>query len=430
MMQAIRLTPHLSHLIRRGMSSLPEHGKIIMPKVSPTMTEGRLISWKKREGDSIAEGEDLADIESDKATMPISARDDGFMARIFVDNDSAGIPLGQLLALTVEEQEHIAAFKDYQPPDNTPDNSISRKPTTPDPASSKPASPNPSPPSKYEGPIGPAVLRLLATYPNLNLNAITSTGPKGRILKGDILAAIESGHAFENVESLRLSAATSKHTSDKYVETQPISSTSESTDRPTFTDVPVSPMRRAIANRLLSSKSTIPHQYTTTQYVLDALLSFRNTFNIQKPSVEISVNDFIIKAISLALQRVPEMNSHWDEATARPVPFDGLHISMALAIQGRPITLIVPNADKLGLLDIAKVTKELIVKAKEGTLKPEECERGSFSISNLGMSDISGCSAIINPPQSSILAVGAPCKFPFPLCFCVLHALLIRPLTF
>lgn len=409
-MHAFRFSSQMHHVIKRCLSTLPGHSKVIMPKVSPTMTAGRLVSWKKEEGDAIIEGEDLAEIESDKATMPISARYDGFIARIFVKDDTADIPLGNLLAITVEEQEHINAFKDYQslessaaspPPlvqnDGAPVELPSKSDQPPLPASDAISS------FKYEGPIGPAVLRLLNQHPHLVIHQITPTGPKGRLLKGDVLNAVKQLQTKPQKPSPTTKSA------------QPEPNTPSLSPflvgRPKFTDVPVSSMRRAIANRLCLSKSTIPHQYATARYRLDNLIAFRKRLNSLNPSIKISVNDIMIKAASLALKRVPEMNARWDDNTSGAIPNDGFHVSMAVAIPGGLITPIVSDVDKRSLANIATLTKELVVQAKEGTLAPDQYEGGNFSLTNLGMYGISNFSAIINPPQSGILAIGAPIEY-------------------
>ncbi|KAI0567195.1 2-oxoacid dehydrogenase acyltransferase [Gracilaria domingensis] len=368
------------------------------------MTAGRLVAWKKREGDAFLEGDDIADVESDKATMPISAREDGFMARIFVPDDTPDIPLGQLLAITVEEPEHVAAFADYQPPSTDPD--------PPSPTQQPAATPaaQPSPSSQYRGPLGPAIMRLLNQYPNLDLNAITPTGPKGRMLKGDVLAAIEDGSAFTSDPKPPATQETHTSTESTSSATPAITTAEKPPDADNYHDIPVTSMRRAIAKRLVQSKTTIPHRYASAKYQLDSLLDLRKRLNAMEPSPKISVNDFVIKAVAIALRRVPDMNAYWDEQHKSAMLRDQVDISMAVAIEGGLITPIVTEADRRGLADIARVTKDLAVRAKEGTLDPAEYEGGSFSTSNLGMFGISSFCAIINPPQSGNLAISSGVK--------------------
>lgn len=403
----------LTSATRRCLSSLPDHTRIIMPKVSPTMTAGRLVTWKKKEGEGFSEGDDIADVESDKATMPIEARDDGFMAKIFVQEDTPDIPLGRLLAIVVEEEEDIAAFKDYQPedksePDQSPTPQSTEQQAEPQPT---PNQQHDQPTTRYEGPLGPAIMRLLNEYPSLNLDVVTPTGPKGRILKGDVLSAIESGVALASSPV----ATTTQSTTTNATESQSSSSTDVSAEAGNarhvkYTDISVTSMRRAIAKRL--NKTAVPHRYASATYTLNNLSAMRKQINASVGAdSKVSVNDMVIKAVAVALQRVSEMNVRWDAASGTVLPNDTIDISMAVAIEGGLITPIVPNADRKGLLEIARMTKALTAKAKDGTLAPEEFEGGSFSISNLGMLGISHFSAIINPPQSGILAVGAPCKF-------------------
>jgi pyruvate dehydrogenase E2 component (dihydrolipoamide acetyltransferase) len=378
---------------------LPEHREMTMPKVSPTMTHGRLVEWKVAEGDAIAEGDVIAEVETDKATMPIEAKDDGFMARILVPADSADIPLGQLLAITVEEKELLSAFRDYTPA--AAGVAAAAAPVLAAPATSKVVTAAPkaavaATPSASKGKvssqISPAVARLLNEFPAIDLLRVAATGPKGIVLKGDVLAAIQDGTAFGRAAGLVQSGDASP---------------SSGLANMGYTDVPLTSMRRAIARRLTESKATVPHRYATATYELDALLALRKRVNAAEPSPAVSVNDFIIRAAALALQRVPEMNAAWDAASESIVFNDYVDVAFAVAIEGGLITPIVKRADALGLTGIAAETKRLAALARAGKLQPDEFEGGSFSTSNLGMFGVSSFSAIINPPQSGILAIGS-----------------------
>lgn len=402
---------------RRWLAALPDYREVIMPKVSPTMTAGRLVAWKKGEGEAFAEGEDIADVESDKATMPISAREDGYLARIFVGDDSPDIPLGQLLAITVEEEEDIAAFADYSPPAAPAASAAVAAPpaaasgaaageaamATPPPTA--PAAPAAATSKKeYTGPaVGPAITRLMNEFPLIDLGGITPTGPKGRILKGDVLAAVADGTAFGRAPAAP-AAATAVPSSSPAPSSAPTAAAPASGS---YTDVPVSSMRRAIARRLVESKTTVPHRYATATYELDGLLALRKRLNSSDGSPGVSVNDFVIRAVALALQRVPEMNATWDAGSGCAVRNSSIDVSMAVAVSGGLITPIVFGADARGLASIAGETQRLVQRARDGALDPSEYEGGSFSVSNLGMFGIGRFSAIINPPQSGILAVGS-----------------------
>lgn len=373
----------------------PEHVVLGMPKVSPTMTVGRLIEWTKSPGDPVESGEQIASVETDKAVMPIECKDEGFLAKILVDEDTADIPLGQPLAILVEEEDFIAAFKDYVPltpaaePPETPKTHSSTPSAAPTPASpiSSP-SPTTAASSASSAPdvtrISPAVARLLNEFPAVDLSRVAATGPKGLILKSDVIDAISNGSAFG---------------------LSPTGTASDS--QPAYTDVPVTSMRRAIARRLSDSKQTIPHRYASANYELDALLALRKRINAADPSPAVSVNDFVIRAAALALRRVPQMNANWDAASGMPAPCASVDVAFAVAIEGGLITPIVRNADTLTLGGVAAETKRLAGLAREGKLQPEEYEGGSFSTTNLGMYGVSSFSAIINPPQSGIIAVGS-----------------------
>lgn len=411
-MCAIFLARSVRIASRRWLSTYPEHRKLVMPKVSPTMTHGRFVAWKKKIGEPFEEGDDLADVESDKATMPISAREDGYIARTFVEADTPDIPLGRLLAITVEEEEFISAFADYVPKDAVP---ASATPSAEaDSAKSSPTTDSAptmivSSEKAYTGPIGPALARLLSQHPKIDLNRITPTGPKGRILKGDVLAAIENGTAFTTEEAKRKETPAASPATSSSEPTTPVE---QSVFRQVeYTDVPVSSMRRAIARRVLESKQVVPHQYASVTYELDSLLALRKRINSNDPSPAVSVNDFMIRAIAIALRRVPQMNVRWDVSQGEALPNPSVDISMAVAVPDGLILPVIANADTLGLASIAKLTKDLARRAREGTLEPEEYEGGYFGISNLGMFGIKHFSAIISPPQSGMLAVGGGGKF-------------------
>lgn len=375
---------------------LPEHREMTMPKVSPTMTHGRLAEWKVSEGDSISEGDIIAEVETDKATMPVEAKSDGFMARILVPADTSDIALGDVLAIIVEEKEYVSAFSDYTPrspcvkKDTKPASDLSATPK----ASASPSPPLPSSASHLPSQrpnstlVSPAVARLLSEFPAIDLSRVTASGPRGIILKGDVLAAIQDGSAFGRESSVGPQDSSALNSN-------------------AYTDVPVSSMRRAIARRLTEAKTTVPHRYATTTYELDSLLALRKRLNAGDSAPSVSINDFVIRAAALALRRVPEMNAVWDEASATPVMNDSVDVAFAVAIEGGLITPIVKNADSLGLSGIAKETKRLAALAREGKLQPHEFEGGSFTTSNLGMLGVTSFSAIINPPQSGILAIGA-----------------------
>lgn len=398
-------------VFRRFAAALPEHRQLTMPKVSPTMTHGRLVEWKKAEGDPISEGDTLAEVETDKATMPIEAKDEGFLARILVRNDTPDIPLGRPIAITVEEKEFVSAFADYKPenevseegqPEKMPSSRGEKDETQPEkPQTSKKES-RPSAANevrKYEGPVGPAVARLLNEFPDISLDHVKGTGPGGRILKGDLLAAVVDGSAFGRSVAPSVQKQALTKTSDASVD--------GGKEHRLYTDIPLTSMRRAIARRLSESKRSVPHRYASVNYELDAVLSLRKQLNSADSSLAVSVNDFIIQAVAVCLRRVPEMNVRYDESTGGSQSNGSVDVAFAVAVENGLITPIVKRADCIGLKGIAVETKRLVGLARSGSLQPEDYEGGSFSISNLGMYGITSFSAIINPPQSGILAVGS-----------------------
>lgn len=381
-----------------------------MPKVSPTMTMGRLVAWKKSEGEFFEEGEDIADVESDKATMPISAREDGYIARILVQEDTPDLPLGTVLAVTVEEEEFIGSFRNYQPTvtASADDEEKEHKETKADTGKEQTIVEDnkTNPMGTYTGPVGPAVMRLMNEYPNIDLGRIKPSGKKGRILKGDVLEAIADGTAFADG-----SKDTQETTTKQEIGTKQVEQVDGESERAMYTDVNVTSMRRAIARRLVASKTQIPHRYASTKYELDALLKLRKQMK-EEHGISVSVNDFMLKAIGVAMQRVPEMNVTWDESNGVIRNEGGVDVSIAVAIEGGLITPIVKGVDVKGLKEIGETSRELVKKAREGLLEPEEYEGGGFSLSNLGMFGIRKFSAIINPPQCGILAVGEGVKVP------------------
>lgn len=391
----------------RSLSALPEHKELTMPKVSPTMTHGRFIAWKKAEGEPFQEGEDIAEVESDKSTMPIAAREDGFIARIFVEPDTPDLPLDTLLAITVEQEEYIAAFKDYVPPSTASPDVNGSAPEPASPASAPAPAATSSAPSSmpYTGPIGPAVARLMNMHPDLDLSRVKPTGPKGHVLKGDVLAAIADGSGFAAPGDATPAAS-------KPAPLQPADSVVDARAEMEYTDVPVTSMRRAIARHVLQSKQEVPHQYARVTYELDKLLALRKRINASmEADARVSVNDLIIRATAVALQRVPEMNVRYDASTGDAVPNETVDISFAIAIPDGLVLPVVYGADRLGLAGIAAATKDLVQRARTGALRPKEYEGGGFGISNLGMFGIDHFCAIISPPQSGMLAIGAGSKF-------------------
>ncbi|KAI5733200.1 hypothetical protein M8J76_008863 [Diaphorina citri] len=354
--------------------------EIKMPSLSPTMTEGTIVKWHKKEGDTVAPGDVLCDIQTDKAVMSFETEEEGILAKILVPADSL-VTVGKLIALMVSEGED---WKDVAIPGSAP------SPAAPAPATPKPA-PAPSvsapahhPPKPHE--YGPAVHRLLEQY-QLSSKDITATGRNSKLLKSDVLKFIED----KKLQPLPPLPVAPKATSTAAPLGTAAPAPAPSKPLSGYTDIEVSSMRRTIAKRLTESKSDI-----------DKTLALRA--QLKSAGITVSVNDFVIKAVALALRQCPLVNCLYtkDEVVSHP----SIDISVAVATDNGLITPIVKNADSKPIDAISAEVKELANKARQNKLQLHEFQGGSFTISNLGMFGISEFSAIINPPQCAILAVG------------------------
>lgn len=358
--------------------------EILMPALSPTMTDGNLAKWYKNEGDKVKPGEVIAEIETDKATMEVEAVDEGILAKILVKAGANGVLVGEAIALVIEEEEDKSLLETYEIKGRKSvteekailDNNIDKQ----DAISEKIAGRTDSQ-RIFASPLA----KRIAEQNSVDLSKISGSGPHGRIIKNDVISAKTSS----------ISQASRVITSSGGA----------------YDLEPVSNMRKVIARRLLESKQTVPHFYLNIDCNLDRLLNVREEVNLgAEKDKKISVNDFIIKASSMALQEVSEVNSSWSDDGI--MKYRDVDISVAVAINGGLVTPIIRNANLKKISEISAEMKELATKAKDGKLKPEEYQGGGFSISNLGMFGIKSFSAIINPPQSSILAVGAGNKVP------------------
>jgi pyruvate dehydrogenase E2 component (dihydrolipoamide acetyltransferase) len=380
--------------------------EILMPALSPTMTEGNVTKWLKREGDEVRSGDVLAEIETDKATMEFEAVDDGRLGKILVPEGTQGIKVNQPIAVLLGEGEDPSALDKRAEKPATP---VAAAPAAEPLRAAEPrptAQPVPARGGNGKGRIFASPLaRRMAQQAGLNLAAITGSGPQGRIVKADIEAALSAE---------RLTPAPARPISQPQptAPTTPAAPPSLSKERvlalagnPPYTERPLTAMRRVIARRLTESKQTVPHFYLTVDCEIDELLKFRAELNGKSDAYRISVNDFVIRATALALHQVPGANASWsDEAI---LLWDTVDIAVAVALEDGLITPIVKNADRKGLAAIANETKDLAARARAGKLKLEEFQGGTFSISNLGMFGVRDFAAVINPPHGGILAVGA-----------------------
>jgi len=372
--------------------------QILMPALSPTMTDGKLAKWLKKEGDTVASGDIIAEIETDKATMEMEAVDEGTIGKILVPEGSEGVAVNAPIAVLLEEGEDASAIEKAEAP---------AKPTAPAPAADKPAAPAPEKPAAsaakpQSAPSGDRVFasplaRRMAEQAGLNLLDVKGSGPQGRIVKADVEKALAGGKpAAAKTEAAPRPAAAPAPAAVPEI-TAP------------YTEVPNSSMRKVIARRLTESKQTIPHFYLNVDCEIDRLLDLRKQLNAKSREGEgaykLSVNDFVVRAVALALRQVPAANATWtDQAVLR---YDAVDVSVAVATPNGLITPVVRNADNKGLVQISREMKDFGQRARDGKLMPEDYQGGGFTISNMGMMGIKSFSAIINPPQSCILAVGA-----------------------
>ena len=376
--------------------------EILMPALSPTMTEGNVTKWLKREGEEVHSGDVLAEIETDKATMEFEAVDDGRLGKILVPDGAQGIKVNQPIALLLGEGEDASALEKL---DVSAPQTVTAPPEQP-PAKARSAPEAPPAPARGNGRIFASPLaRRMAQQAGLDLAAITGSGPQGRVVKADIEAALSADRGAPAITRPVVQPQPAPLAA-------PAAALALSKERvlalagnPPYTERPLTAMRRVIARRLTESKQTVPHFYLTVDCEIDELLKFRAELNGKSDAYRISVNDFVIRAAALALRQVPAANASWsDEAI---LLWDTVDIAVAVALEDGLITPIVKNADRKGLAAIANETKDLAARARAGKLKLEEFQGGTFSISNLGMFGVRDFAAVINPPHGGILAVGA-----------------------
>ncbi len=361
--------------------------EILMPVLSPTMskTGGKIVKWYKKEQDKVEVGDIIAEIETDKAIMELESVDRGVLAKILVSEGVSGVPVNQPIAIMLEEEE------DW----NTLDNYVSASVTnikpkkeieTNLPTSSQCLTLRPKKEEDTKVIIEDRIkisplAKKIAQSEGVDITHLKGTGPHGRIIKADVLELLDGSTQIESRKRL---------SEDIIIE--------------------VSNMRRTIAERLVESKQNIPHFYLTIDCQVDNLISLKNEINSANENNKVTINDLIIKAAAFSIKKFPDINSSWIDN--KIVRYSNIDISVAVALEDGLITPIVKNADKKGILSISREVKTLVNRAKSGKLRPEEFQGRGFTISNLGMFGIKAFSAIINPPQSCIMAVGASKKQP------------------
>ncbi len=377
---------------------------ILMPALSPTMTEGTLARWLKKEGDTIKAGDVIAEIETDKATMEVEAVDEGVLGRILVSDGTEGVKVNDPIAVLVDAGEAVpAAAAPAVAPMAAP---VAASVTAPvaGPVVTPVIAPPPAP-SDGTRVFASPLARRMALQAGIDLAALKGSGPNGRIVRADIEAAQKGGAPAAPVAPVAATAAAA-----------PAPKAPAPAIQGAHRVVPHSSIRKVIARRLTEAKSTIPHFYVSMDVELDALVAIMDRLNAKSPPREhpdwyfITINDFVIKAAALTQRRHAAVNAAWTDDGM--VMWDDVDISVAVAIPDGLITPIVRKADQKGLLTISREMKDLAARARAGKLKPEEYQGGGFSISNMGMFGVSEFSAIINPPQAAILAVATGAKRP------------------
>jgi pyruvate dehydrogenase E2 component (dihydrolipoamide acetyltransferase) len=386
--------------------------EILMPALSPTMEEGTLAKWLVKEGDTVSSGDIIAEIETDKATMEFEAVDEGTVGKIIVPEGSEGVKVNALIAVLLEDGEEASdAVPSSASADDAGDKAaataVSAEPATP--TAERSATPAPAAPAASDGTriFASPLARRIAADQGLELSALQGSGPHGRIVKADVLAAGDAPAKPAPTAGPAVSAAT------------PAPAPSVSADaiakiytNREFTEIPLDGMRKTIAARLTEAKQTIPHFYLRRDIKIDNLLSFRGQLNkqLEARGVKLSVNDFIIKACALALQTVPAANAVW--AGDRVLQLTPSDVAVAVAIEGGLFTPVLKDAEQKSLSTLSAEMKDLATRARSKKLAPHEYQGGSFAISNLGMFGIDNFDAVINPPHGAILAVGAGVKKP------------------
>ncbi|WP_416915700.1 MAG: pyruvate dehydrogenase complex dihydrolipoamide acetyltransferase [Roseicyclus sp.] len=386
--------------------------EILMPALSPTMEEGTLAKWLVKEGDTVAAGDILAEIETDKATMEFEAVDEGVIGKILVEEGSAGVKVNAPIAVLLAEGESAEDAAPTKPAAEAPKAAEKAAPAAAPAATAAPAAPKGADGGRvFASPLA----RRIAADKGLDLSAIKGTGPHGRIVKADVTGAT-AGAAPKSAAAPAAAAAAPAEAPKAAAAAMPTGPDAAQVMRMyegrDYEEVKLDGMRRTVAARLTEAKQTIPHFYLRRDIKLDALMKFRGQLNkqLEGRGVKLSVNDFIIKACANALQQVPAANAVWaGDRMLRLKPSD---VAVAVAVDGGLFTPVLKDAHQKSISALSAEMKDLATRARDRKLAPHEYVGGSFAISNLGMFGIENFDAVINPPHGAILAVGAGVKKP------------------
>ena len=374
---------------------------ILMPALSPTMKAGNLVKWHKKKGDIVETGDMLADIETDKATMEVEAVDDGVLGALLVNEGAQDVVVNTPIAVLLEEGEDESALDVFLKNIGTSDvqSSTSEDPTSGSEVATTPSSTSVEKLEESEvkdtnAPKASPLARKMAQECGVDLKSVKGTGPYGRIIKRDV-EDVSQGVNPPVSRSLNTPTGATEEDFSGY--------------EPSFSLQPISGMRRVIGERLCISKTTQPHFYLSLDVACDAVLALRQTI-LKKTDIKLSLNDFVLKATAAALQAFPACNSAWSKEGIRI--YDSVDLAVAVSLDEGLITPVIRSANTKNLRTLSKEMKALAKNAREGSLKPQDFQGGTFTVSSLGMFGIKAFSAIINPPQSGILAVGAMQKAP------------------
>ncbi|AEO67289.1 uncharacterized protein THITE_2116187 [Thermothielavioides terrestris NRRL 8126] len=386
--------------LTRWYASYPPHTIVKMPALSPTMTSGNIGAWQKKPGDSISPGEVLVEIETDKAQMDFEFQEEGVLAKILKETGEKDVAVGNPIAVLVEEGTDVSAFESFSLEDAGGDAAAPAPPKEEKPKSESAPAPAPTPAPEPEDagfggrletaldrePNISAAAKRLAIEKGVSLKGLKGTGPGGKITEEDVKKASAAPAAGAAAVSGAL-----------------------------YEDIPLSNMRKTIASRLKESVAENPHYYVSSSLSVSKLLKLRQALNSSAEGrYKLSINDFLIKAVAVACKKVPAVNSSWRDGVIRQ--FNTVDVSVAVATPNGLITPIVKGVEGKGLESISSAVKELAKKARDNKLKPEEYQGGTISISNMGMNPaVERFSAVINPPQAAILAVGSTKKVAVPV---------------
>ena len=370
---------------------------IQMPALSPTMEEGTLTKWLIKEGDTVESGDIMAEIETDKATMEFEAVDEGIIGKIIIPEGTTGVKVNEIIAILLEDGEDASSIEiqeDIKLKNNTNDE-VNVKNTEIKEIKADVIKSNSSADRVFATPLA----RRIAKSKDLDLNSISGSGPYGRIVKADVEVSI----SLPSKETVTMAKSASSETVKSLYKER------------VFIEIELDGMRKVIANRLTEAKQTIPHFYLRKSVNLDKLLKIRTEMNegLADKGTKISVNDFIIKASSLALQDVPKANVVWAED--RILQMKASDVAVAVSVEGGLFTPVIFDSENKSLSSLSSEIKDLASRARDRKLLPSEYQGGSFAISNLGMMGVENFDAVINPPHGSILAVGAGVKKPIVL---------------